>query len=521
MRVRTWLAVLAIPLAATLAPAQVLYRAPEREQHPTAVAAPNPGLEAASTSRPSPQEELTLLQQQAENLRGQQATAQAAGQQDEKLNKQIELLQKQIETQRKMLDLLMEQMKKQPTAGAPADKVQLQVATLEARSRQAAQRDQDTAHAIDNVTEHADAQERNSPQLPATLKELFLPSQTNESPLSIYGTFVGGYELFPHQRGEGQFFFDAIEPIFLLQLNDHILLESELEFGAGGVGVGYAQMDYIVNDWLTIVAGRYLGPVGYFNERIHPDWINKMPDFPLMMRQVSLADFSLNGIQARGGAYLFCSPVKVEYSVYVANGLGLPGEAALSDLANLGAMRETTMDTNAAIAFGGRVGVGVPKLGINAGFSLFYNRPYGEDVGTDINLWDIDVNYHKGNWDFRFEYAFMFQETTAFLEDNIHRRGLYAQIAYRPNDACNKFLANTEVVFRYGYARFKGIDPTALDLTAFESPVDVPVDRDQYTFGINHYIYDSLVVKFAYEINREHGIDLKDNVFIAQLAWGF
>src|SRR5262249_16610485 len=148
----------------------------------------------------------------------------------------------------------------------------------------------------------------------------FLPNRTNETPFSVYGTLVGGYQLFPHNPGEGQFFFDAIEPILLLQLNDHILLESELEFGTHDVAVGYAQADFIVNDWLTIVAGRYFGPVGFFNERLHPDWINKMPDFPLMMRQASLADFSLNGMQARGGTYLFCTPVKMDYSFYVANG---------------------------------------------------------------------------------------------------------------------------------------------------------------------------------------------------------
>src|SRR5262249_53317205 len=145
-----------------------------------------------------------------------------------------------------------------------------------------------------------------------------------------------------HQKGEGEFFFDALEPIFLLQLNDHILLETELEFSTDGVGVGYAQMDYIVNDWLTVVALRYLTPFGFFNERLHPDWINKMPDFPLMMRQVSLADSSLNGIQVRGAKYLFCSPVKMEYSLYVANGFGAPGEGTLTDVADLGALKDTT-----------------------------------------------------------------------------------------------------------------------------------------------------------------------------------
>jgi hypothetical protein len=297
-------------------------------------------------------------------------------------------------------------------------------------------------------------------------------------------------------------------------------LETELEFHLDGVEVGYAQMDYVVNDWLTVVAGRYLAPIGWFNERMHPAWINKLPDFPLMERTVSLADFSLNGVQLRGGHYLFCSPVKLEYSLYVGNGLGLPG-TDLTSLADLGGLKDTTKDVNDAMAWGGRVGLVVPEWGVWAGFSLFFNRPYGEDVGTDINLWGIDLNYHKGNWDFRFEWVYMHEETTAFLDENIRRRGLYAQLAYRPYHACNRYLQNTELVFRYSRARFKGIDPTALDLTVFESPVDAPVDRDQYTFGINYYFYPSLVLKFAYEINQEHGVDLKDNVFLAQLAWGF
>jgi hypothetical protein len=466
------------------------------------------------------EQDLSTLQRNLSDLQIQLVACQAA-EQDEKMKKQIELLQKQIETQQKMIELLLDHVKKQPLSGSPMEKLQMQVATMESRAGQAAQRDRDIAQAIDNLNEQQDADSRNGPRLPATLKELFLPSRTNETPVSLYGTLVAGYQLFPQRRGEGEFFFDALEPIILVQLNDRILLESELEFHSHGVDVGYAQADYIVNDCLTLVGGRYLGPVGFFNERLHPDWINRMPDFPLMMRQVSLADFSLNGIQARGGFYLCGSPVKMEYSLYLANGMGVPGAGGLTDLADLGALKDTTGDINQAMAFGGRIGIGVPEWGVCGGFSLFFNEPYGLDVGNDIRLWDIDLNYHKGNWDVRFEYAFMFQESVQFIGNNIHRRGAYAQVAYRLADLPHEFLANLELVFRYSFARFKGIDPAALDLTVFESPVDAPVDRDQYTFGINYYVSPSLSLKFAYEINHERHFDLKDNVFLAQLAWGW
>ena len=40
-------------------------------------------------------------------------------------------------------------------------------------------------------------------------------------------------------------------------------------------------MTYIVNDYFTVGAGKFLLPLGIFNERLHPAWINKLPDRPL------------------------------------------------------------------------------------------------------------------------------------------------------------------------------------------------------------------------------------------------
>jgi hypothetical protein len=481
---------------------------------------PDP-LDRPATLPRTAEEEVDCLQKDVAALRVQLAAAQTTDEKDEDVKKRVELLQKQIETQQKMIELLVKHMQKQPLPGSPVEKLQTQVATLEGRSGRAAQRDQNVTQAVDNLTVHMDALGRNGPVLPATLKQLFLPSRTNETPLSIYGLLVAGYQLFPHEPGEGQFFFDEFEPIFLLQLNDHILLETKIEFNVDALEVHYAQMDYVVNDWLTGVAGRFLTPVGFFNERLQPDWINKMPDVPLMFRQVFPSESALDGIQVRGAEYLGNSPLKMEYSLYLTNGLGIPGQGTLTDLADAGALKDTTSDINDAMAFGGRLGLWVPERGFNGGFSLFFNRPYGEALGNDINLWDIDLNYHKGNWDMRFEYAYVRQDTAGFLDNNIHRKGLYAQVAYQPYDSDNRILRNLALIFRYSWASFRGIDPTALDLTAFETPVDAPVDRNQYTFGINYYFYPSLVCKFAYEINDEQGIDLNDNVFLTQLAWGF
>jgi hypothetical protein len=477
-------------------------------------------------------DELVRLQKSVGDLKAQQTVVLAGAQQDDAGKKKLELLQKQIDTQQKMIELLMDHVRKQPIAGTPVEKLQTKVTELDARSKQAAQRDVELSQAIDTLAEQRDADRRN-PIWPSTLKELFLPSQTNETPLSIYGTFTTGFTKL--QRQHGNFESPEFAPFFLLQLNDRILLEVELGFSRDGVEVSQAQADFVVNDWLTVVAGRFLAPVGFFNERLHPSWINKLPDFPLMFRQVSpAADLSLNGVQLRGGVYLGRCPIKLEYSVFFANGLRLAGDMpGLTDLANLGALKDTANQLNNTYSYGGRAGFWQPELGLTGGVSAMVNGPYTSavvpipDGATTIandrfQLLQVDAGYHKGNWDVRFEYAQMWQDARSIIGERIERRGLYAQIAYRPYHAVAKILYNTELVFRYGYANFQGIDPTGLDLMAFESRVDVPVNRHQYTFGINYYFYPSMVLRLAYEINQERSdFRLNDNVFMAQLAWGF
>jgi len=301
----------------------------------------------------------------------------------------------------------------------------------------------------------------------------------------------------------------------------------ELEFALNEVEVGQAQVDFFLSDCLTLSAGRFLAPIGFFNEQQYFSWINKFPDFPAAMLQVSRADFSINGLQLRGATYLGDSPVKSDYAFYAANGLGVPldknGNATLNAVANLDALNDTSKDANNAVAYGGRVGFWVPKWGVNAGVSGFFNRPYTQDTttGMNIDLWNIFANYTQGNWDFHFEGAQMFQKTVAFIGDNIVRRGFYAQLAYRPYDCPNDYLQKLQVAFRYSYTHFNGFDPAALDLSQFNSPVDSPADRNQYAFGIDYYFQPSMVLKFAYELNYETGNYLKDNVFMSEFAWNF
>jgi hypothetical protein len=207
----------------------------------------------------------------------------------------------------------------------------------------------------------------------------------------------------------------------------------------------------------------------------------------------------------------------------VSNGLNTTASPpAFTDVANLEGLQDTFNVISNDKLFGGRLGLWYPAVGLTAGVSGFVNGTYLPGVNQNINLLQFDAGYRIGGLDVRFEWAGLHQEAAKEIGNNITRRGLYAQVAYRPIDLPNGFLQKLEGVFRFSQARFKGIDPTKLDLTAFDTTVDVPVDRDQYAFGINYYFYPSLVLKLAYEINHEHGpVKFKDDAFLAQLAWGF
>jgi hypothetical protein len=437
---------------------------------------------------------------------------------DEQLKKEVELQRKQIDLLNRMVRLYAAELEKQ---GPAVSKMQTQVATLEARSKQAAQRDQELANGLDNLNENVDAMKRYGVSLPAPLKELFDPSYNNETPLSIYGALVEEYQQF-HPERWGVFSSPTFSTFWLLTLNQRIFFEANIDSAATGFDVPWAQLDFLINDHLTAVVGRYLVPLGFYNERLAFEWGNKMPDDPLMFHQVAPL-FSTNGIQLRGSSYIGGSPLKVEYAVYFGNGMELSSApAAVADLADLGVLAGS--DETHAKAVGGRLGLWLPSCGIMGGISGQYDYNYApmSPFRLNIGIVSVDANYHRGNWDARFEATYMNQQAAAITGQDIQRTGMYFQLGYRPYDVSNFFVQKLEFVGRYSMERFTGIDPTGLDFTTFSDPTFVPVDRNQYAFSINYWFYPRGVIKFGYEINQElHGINLNDNIFFSQLVLAF
>ena len=131
-------------------------------------------------------------------------------------------------------------------------------------------------------------------------------------------------------------------PIFLFRAGDKVLFEAGFDVNlqnnapssAGvttSVGLSFAQLDYLWNDYVTVVGGYMILPLGTYTER-SAGWLNKIPDDPLAR---GVVPSNGAGIQLRGALPLGESGQMLTYAVYGANGPGSAdgtGNASALDL---------------------------------------------------------------------------------------------------------------------------------------------------------------------------------------------
>ncbi|HEB78832.1 MAG TPA: hypothetical protein ENI90_09945 [Methylothermaceae bacterium] len=91
-----------------------------------------------------------------------------------------------------------------------------------------------------------------------------------------------GFAGFTNGKHSDSSFNAGLNPIFLWRLRDDIFFEGEaeleLEDGETNISLEFAQLSYFLNDYVTLGAGKFLNPTNYFMERLHPAWINKLPE---------------------------------------------------------------------------------------------------------------------------------------------------------------------------------------------------------------------------------------------------
>jgi hypothetical protein len=158
-------------------------------------------------------------------------------------------------------------------------------------------------------------------------------------------TMVGDAEVqFGKVSGQNSGFVLAdFAPIFLFRARDNVLFEAGFDItlqnnapnggdATTGVSLSFGQLDYIMNDYLTLVGGYMLLPLGTYTER-GAGWINKIPDEPLP-RAIVPANGA--GIQFRGAVPICQSGQSFNYAVYGVNGPGSVDGTGNHDQLDLG-----------------------------------------------------------------------------------------------------------------------------------------------------------------------------------------
>jgi hypothetical protein len=184
-------------------------------------------------------------------------------------------------------------------------------------------------------------------------------SQTSETPAPI-PILTGNAGFFTNIQSGTTEIVPEINPVLLLPLGDHWLIESKGEFvgdfqpkydnGPYGGSVDkellYLQADYIANPYVTVTVGRFLTPFGIYNERLYPIWIRSLQPVPLVY---PIEEGSSNGAMLRGG-FPLNSAVNLSYAAYFST-------------------LTTTNGIDSDRSAGGRMGFFFPRPRVEAGMS--------------------------------------------------------------------------------------------------------------------------------------------------------
>ncbi len=302
----------------------------------------------------------------------------------------------------------------------------------------------------------------------------------------------------------------TFNPIFHFLYRDKILWESELEFeieeeGETEVGLEYSAINWFINDYAAVVAGKFLSPLGQFRQNLHPAWINKVASAPPGFGHDGAAPEADIGLQLRGGV-----PVgersHVTYALYIANGPELEGEEGEVH----GILTEGfTRDADDPV-FGGRVSfLPLPNLEIGlsaaigeATVKVNEEEEVDDDPARDYEAFGVDFAYRHDGFEARGEYIEqdVDDDPNSVAEEGGQWDAWYLQGAYQFRNF------PWELVARY---------------TDFTSP-HASQEQEQWALGVNYLISPNAIIKFAYEAND--GLDGSENDadrWLAQFAYGY
>ena len=337
---------------------------------------------------------------------------------------------------------------------------------------------------------------------------------------------TAGYADVSYVKREGQdgnFFVGRFAPIFHYQYRDTVMMEAELEFEVGDdgeteVAMEYMTIDWFMNDYATLVAGKFLSPIGQFRQNLHPSWINKMATAPPGFGHDGAAPVSDVGLQVRGGFSL--GGIRSNYAVFASNGPEINAEFEDGEYELDGVAAEGfNADVDGEKVFGGRLAI-LPMASLEIGVSAAGGKatvtniegdedapevgaPVVAQAARDYTVYGADFVWFTGNMSVRGE----------IVKTDVGDDKSAGQTA---SDGATWTTWYTQVAYRLPNSKWEG----ALRYTDYDSPHD-SVDKKQTAIGINYLVANNFVVKLTHELNDGKVAATDADLTMLQLAYGF
>lgn len=149
--------------------------------------------------------------------------------------------------------------------------------------------------------------------------------------------FTGGGALNLTDSDDPRKFNASFSPLFHRQLanNLHLVLKPEfnIEKDKFGVGLGVGEVDFFLNDFITLRGGKLLSPSGILSEQTYASWLNNthyLPDlYPRTENRPSqdiLSDLRNIGVGVSGGIPIkFFKGTSIDYGISLVNRVSGPG----------------------------------------------------------------------------------------------------------------------------------------------------------------------------------------------------
>ena len=322
---------------------------------------------------------------------------------------------------------------------------------------------------------------------------------------------------------DGSFSLGSFSPIFHFQYKDIVMLESELELEVGEDGetettLEYLTIDWFVNDYMTLIGGKFLSPIGQFRQNLHPSWINKMASAPPGFGHDGAAPVSDLGFQLRGGFPI--GRVRTNYALFASNGPELKAEMELEDgeiefeLDGVEAEGFGT-DIDGEKTYGGRLGV-IPFAGFEVGFSA----ATGSATVTSIEDGDSSLLSGEGARDYDVigaDFSWQFQ--------GLDLRGEYVETEVGADNGLGTAASEgavwetwyTQAAYRFDQSKWELV----VRYTDFDSAHNSQ-DQKQWALGVNYLFTNNFIGKAGYEFNDGiSGGDADQDRLLLQMAYGF